>query len=146
MQRDYWYDASRSLARLADPESIGRKAAERALRRLGAKQVPTQQVPVVFDPQTAATLLSHVASAACGGALYRRASFLLDKVGQQIASPLVTIVDDGRMLRGLASRPFDAEGVATRRNVVIEHGVLKSYLLDTYSARKLGLATTGNAA
>ncbi|MEW6273362.1 MAG: metallopeptidase TldD-related protein [Thermodesulfobacteriota bacterium] len=146
MQRDYWYDASRSLARLADPESIGRKAAERVLRRLGARPVATQQVPVVFDPQTAATLLSHLASAACGGALYRRASFLLDRIGQPIASALVTIVDDGRMPRGLASRPFDAEGVATRRNVVVEGGVLKSYLLDTYAARKLDLQTTGSAA
>src|SRR5690606_41828255 len=99
MQRDYWYDASRSLARLADPESIGRKAAERALRRLGAKQVQTQQVPAVFDPQAAATLLSHVASAARGGALYRRASFLLDQVGPQNASPLVTTARDGRMIR-----------------------------------------------
>jgi PmbA protein len=146
MQRDYWYDASRSLARLADPESIGRTAAARALRRLGARPVLTQQVPVVFDPQTAATLLSHLAGAASGGALYRRASFLLDKLGAEIASPLVTIVDDGRMPRGLASRPFDAEGVATRRNLVVERGVLKSYLLDSYAARKLALQSTGNAA
>jgi PmbA protein len=145
MQRDYWYDASRSLARLAEPETIGRTAAARTLRRLGARPVPTQQVPVVFDPQAAASLLSHLASAACGGALYRRASFLLDKLGRDVASPLVTIVDDGRMPRGLASRPFDAEGLATRRTVVVERGVLRSYLLDSYAARKLSLASTGSA-
>jgi PmbA protein len=146
MQRDYWYDASRSLAKLAAPEEIGAIAAQRALRRLGARPVPTQQVPVVFDPQAAATLLGHLASAASGGALYRRASFLLDRLGAEIASPLVTVVDDGRLPGGLASRPFDAEGLPTRRNVVVERGVLRSYLLDTYAARKLGLAPTGNAA
>lgn len=145
MQRDYWYDAARSLGRLADPETIGRTAAERTLRRLGARPVPTQQVPVVFDPQTAATLLSHLAGAICGGALYRRASFLLDKLGSEIASPLVTVVDDGRMPRGLASRPFDAEGMPTRRNVVVEQGTLRSYLLDGYAARKLSLQSTGSA-
>jgi PmbA protein len=146
MQRDYWYDASRSLARLAEPEEIGRIAAQRALRRLGARPVPTQQVPVVFDPQAAATLVGHLAGAASGGTLYRRASFLLDRLGSEVASPLVTVVDDGRLPGGLASRPFDAEGLATRRNLVVERGVLRSYLLDTYSARKLGLAPTGNAA
>jgi len=146
MQRDYWYDASRSLARLADPESIGRTAAVRTLRRLGARPVPTQQVPVVFDPQTAATLLSHLAGAVCGGTLYRRASFLLDKLGAEIASPHVTVIDDGRLLRGLASRPFDAEGLATRRTVVVERGTLRSYLLDGYAARKLALeSSTGSA-
>lgn len=145
MQRDSWYDTRRVLARLEDPESIGRRAAARALRRLGARSVPTCEVPVVFDPEMAASLAGHVASAICGGALYRRTSFLLDRVGEAIASPLVTLVDDGRLPGGLASRPFDAEGVATRRNVVVEAGVLRSYLLDTYAARRLGLATTGNA-
>jgi PmbA protein len=145
MQRDYWYDASRSLARLADPESIGKMAAARTLRRLGAVPVPTQQVPIVFDPQTAASLLSHLAGAVCGGALYRRASFLLDKLGEEIASPLFTVIDDGRLARGLASRPFDAEGTATRRTVVVERGVLKSYLLDGYAARKLSMTSTGSA-
>lgn len=145
MQRDYWYDASRSLARLAEPEAIGRTAAARTLRRLGAHPVPTQQVPVVFDPQTAASLLSHLASAACGGTLYRRASFLLDRLGSEIASPLLTVVDDGRMPRGVASRPFDAEGLATRRTVVVERGTMRSYLLDTYAARKLSLESTGSA-
>ena len=145
MQRDYWYDASRSLARLADPETIGRTAAARTLRRLGARPVPTQQVPIVFDPQTAGSLLGHLAGAVCGGALYRRASFLLDKLGQEIASPLVTVINDGRLPRGLASRPFDAEGTATRRTLVVEGGVLRSYLLDGYAARKLGMPPTGSA-
>jgi len=146
MQRDYWYDAARSLSRLADPETIGRTAAARTLRRLGARPVPTQQVPIVFDPQTAASLVGHLAGAVCGGALYRRASFLLGKLGDEIASPLFTVIDDGRMPRGLASRPFDAEGTATRRTVVVERGVLRSYLLDGYSARKLAMASTGSAA
>ena len=100
----------------------------------------------MFDPQTAASLAGHVASAICGGALYRRTSFLLDRLGEAIASPLVTLVDDGRLRSGLASRPFDGEGVATRRTTVVEAGVLRSYLLDTYAAARLGLATTGNAA
>jgi len=146
MQRDAWYDARRALDRLTAPEEIGRKAAQRALRRLGARPVKTQEVPVVFDPDTAASLIGHVASAVCGGALYRRASFLLDRLGEEIASPLLTLVDDGRLPSGLASRPFDGEGVATRRTVVVERGVLRSYLLDTYAAAKLGLASTGNAA
>lgn len=146
MQRDSWWDTGRVLARLDTPESIGRRAAARALRRLGARPVPTCEVPVVFDPDMAASLVGHVAAALCGGALYRRTSFLLDRIGEAIASPLVTLVDDGRLPGGLASRPFDAEGIATRRNVVVEGGVLRGYLLDTYAATKLGLQTTGNAA
>jgi PmbA protein len=146
MQRDYWWDSKRALDALAEPEAIGRIAAERTLRRLGARPVPTQQVPVVFDPQAAATLVHHVAGAVCGGALYRRASFLLDKLGCEVAVPLVTITDDGRMPGGLGSSPFDGEGVATQRTSVIERGVLRSYLLDSYSARKLGRESTGNAA
>ena len=142
MQRDYWYDAARSLGRLADPETIGRTAAERTLRRLGARPVPTQQVPVVFDPQTAATLFSHLAGAICGGALYRRVSFLLDKLGSEIASPLVTVVDDGRMPRGLAPRPVDAEGMAPRRNLMVERGTLRSYLLDGYAAASVAADTS----
>lgn len=145
MQRDSWYDSSRSYADLADPESVGRIAAERTLRRLGARKVPTQTVPVVFDPITAASLLRHLASAVSGGALYHRASFLLDKIGEDVAASHVTVVDDGRLPGGLSSRPFDGEGLPTRRNVVVEEGRLQSYLLDTYSARKLGRTATGNA-
>jgi len=146
MQAGSWFDTRRSLSRLESPESIGRTAAQRALRRLGARPVPTQEAPVVFDPQTAASLVGHVASAVCGGALYRRSSFLLDRLGDSIASPLVHLVDDGRLPGGIASRPFDGEGVATRRTTVVEAGALRSYLLDTYAATRLGLATTGNAA
>lgn len=145
MQRDSWYDSARAYAKLADPESVGRTAAERTLRRLNARKVATQTVPVVFDPITAASLLRHLSSAVCGGALYHRASFLLDKLGEEIAAPSVTVIDDGRLSGGLASRPFDGEGLPTRRNVIVEGGRLQSYLLDTYSARKLGLAATGNA-
>ena len=115
------------------------------MRRLGARQVPTALVPVVFDPQMAASLMRHLAGAVSGNALYRRTSFLLDKLGEQIAPSFVTVHDDGTLPRGLGSKPFDGEGVNTRRTTVIENGVLASYLLDSYSARKLDSETTGNA-
>jgi PmbA protein len=145
MQRDGWWDSSRSLARLAAPEEIGRIAAERTLRRLGARRVPTQRVPVVFDPITAASLVGHLAGAVSGTALYRRASFLLERMGEVVASPAITLVDDARVVGAPGSRPFDAEGLPTRRTVVIENGVLRSWLLDGYSARRLGLASTASA-
>ena len=146
MQRDSWYDSTRAYAKLASPADVGRRAAERTLRRLHARKVPTQSVPVVFDPITAASLMRHLASAVCGGALYHRASFLLDKLGEDVAAPTVTVVDDGRLPGGLASRPFDGEGLATRRNVIIDQGRLSGYLLDSYAARKLGRTATGSAA
>jgi PmbA protein len=146
MQRDSWYSIARKRARLEDPASIGRTAAARALRRLGARKVKTVEVPVVFDPETAASLVRAIAGAASGPSLYRRASFLLDKLGARVAAPAVTIVDDGLIPGALGSRPFDGEGLATRRTVVIGEGVLESYLLDTYSARKLGMASTHHAA
>lgn len=145
MQCDGWWDTSRSLARLASPEEIGRIAAERTLRRLGARPVPTQRVPVVFDPQVAATLVGHVASAVCGTALYRRSSFLLGRLGERVASPLVQIIDDPRIIGAPGSRPFDGEGLPTQRTIVIEDGVLRSWLLDCYAARRLGLESTGSA-
>jgi PmbA protein len=145
MQRDGWYSTQRRLGRLESPESVGRTAAQRTLRRLGARKVTTQDVPVVFDPDMAASLLRSVCGAVSGSAIYRGASFLGGKLGQQVAAPGVTVVDDGRMPCGLGSRPFDGEGLPTRRTVVIENGVLASYLLDTYTGRKLGLASTGNA-
>jgi PmbA protein len=145
MQRDYWYDAARHFHDLADPESLGREAARRVLRRLGARQVATCKVPVVFDPETAASLLAHLASAVSGGSVYRKASFLAGRLGETVASPNVTVVDDARRPRGLGSRPFDGEGVPAARHVVVERGVLKTYLLDSYAARKLSLETTGNA-
>jgi len=146
MQRDSWYTVARKRSRLDDPVSVGREAARRALRRLGARKVKTAEVPVVFDPETAASLVRAIASAASGPALYRRASFLVDRLGSRIAAPSVTIVDDGLVPAALGSRPFDGEGLATRRTVVVGEGVLESYLLDTYSARKLGLASTHHAA
>jgi PmbA protein len=145
MQRDYWFSAARHRAALDDPEAVGRTAARRALRRLGARQVKTVEVPVVFDPDTAASLVRSIASAASGPTLYRRASFLLDRLGKRIAAPSVTIVDDGTVPRALGSRPFDGEGLATRPTVVVGEGVLESYLLDSYSARKLGLRSTHHA-
>src|SRR5881296_2333251 len=146
MQRDYWYSAARKRARLEDPAAVGRTAAARALRRLGARKMKTVEVPVIFDPETAASLVRAIASAASGPSLYRRASFLLDRRGTKIAAPSVTIVDDGLRPGGLGSRPFDGEGLATRRTVLVSEGVLQSYLLDSYSARKLGLASTHHAA
>jgi len=145
MQRDYWYTASRKYRGLETPESVGRTAAQRALRRLGARKVATQQVPVVFDPETAASLLEHLASALSGYALYKKASFLVDRLGERIAAPSITLYDDPTLPSGLGSRPFDGEGLPARKKRVIENGVLKSYLLDTYSGRKLGIPSTGNA-
>ncbi len=145
MQRDGWYSAQRRLRDLESPEAIGRTAAARALRRLGAQKVPTQQVPVVFDPETAASLLRTLCGAVSGSAIYRSASFLTGRLGDRVAATDLTVVDDGRLPGKLGSRPFDGEGLPTRRTVVIENGVLTSYLLDTYTGRKLGLPSTGNA-
>jgi PmbA protein len=145
MQTDWWLSAGRTLAALEEPGAVGRRAAERALRRLGSRRVKTCKVPVIFEAITARSLLSHLAGCVSGGALYRKASFLCDRLGQKVASERVTVIDDGRRPGGLGSRPFDGEGLATRRTLVLERGVLRSWLLDGYSARKLGLASTGNA-
>lgn len=145
MQRDSWWTSDRWLARLDSPDAVGREAARRAARRLGARRIPTGAYPVVFDPLTAASLVRHVAGAIAGPALHRRASFLLGRLGEPIASPLVTIVDDPERPGGPASKPFDGEGVATRRRTIVDRGALASYLLDSYSARRLGLETTGHA-
>ncbi|MGP0591474.1 TldD/PmbA family protein [Nitrospira sp. T9] len=145
MQRDYWYSVKRKFHELDSPESIGQEAARRTVRRLGSQAITTQEVPVIFDPETAKGLLGHISSAVSGYSLYKGASFLLGQLGKSIASDLVTVVDDGRLPGGLGSRPFDGEGLPTRRNLVIDKGVLSSYLLDTYSGRKLGMASTGNA-
>jgi PmbA protein len=145
MERDYWYTAGRGLSDLEAPEDVGRTAAERTLRRLGARQVPTGEVPVVFDPETAAEILGTLFSAISGYSVFRNATFLKDRLGEQVASPLVTMVDDGRRVRGLGSRPFDGEGLPTRRNVPVERGVLRHWLCDSYSARKTGGRPTGSA-
>ncbi len=145
MQRDYWFSVSRNLAKLESPEEVGKIAAQRALRRLGARKVKTQQVPVVFDPLVATSILSHIFEGVNGDSVYRGASFLAGKLGEKIASDNVTVIDDGTMVGGFGTSPFDGEGIPTRRTVVIENGVLKSYLLNTYTAKKLGLQTTANA-
>jgi PmbA protein len=145
MQRDSWYAVQRNFARLESPESVGKEATRRTVRRLGARKVSTKRAPVIFDQDTAGSLLSHLCSAASGYALYKGASFLIGQLGNRLAPDAITIHDDGRLPGGLGSRPFDGEGLPTRKTVVMDRGVLKSYLLDTYSARKLGLASTGNA-
>ncbi len=145
MQRDYWYSRARHLSRLEMPSAIGEEAARRVLRRLGARKVPTQNVPVVFAPTPAAGLLGHLCAAISGPALYRGASFLVDQLHERMASAHVTIHDDGTMPTALGSKPFDGEGLPTRRTTVVENGVLRSYLLNTYTARKLGMRSTGNA-
>ncbi len=145
MQRDYWYSVARTLAKLDSPEEVGRIAAERTLRRLGARKIKTQKVPIVFDRQTAGALLDHIFDAVNGDAIYRHASFLAGKLGQKPFGGNLTVIDDGTIPGGFGTRPFDGEGVPTRRTTVIERGELKSYLLNTYTAKKLGMATTGNA-
>jgi PmbA protein len=145
MERDYWYSMARSFSKLEKPEDIGRIAAQRALRRLGARKVETQKVPVVFEPRTARTLLDHIFEAVHGVSVYRHESFLAGKLGEKVASENVTVIDDGTIPGLFGSSPFDDEGVPSRRTPVIERGILKSYLLNTYTARKLGLKTTGNA-
>jgi len=145
MQTDYWMSVGRRLADLDAPADVGREAARRALRRLGARRVATAEVPVIFDPMTARGLVGNLVGCLTGYAVYREASFLAGRLGDVIASERVTVVDDGRRPGGLGSKPFDGEGLATRRNVVVGEGRLETYLLDSYSARKLGLASTGNA-
>jgi PmbA protein len=146
MERDYWYTAARKLAALDSPEAVGREAARRACGRLGARKLTTVEVPVVFDPESAASLVRSLAIAASGPSLYRGTSFLVGRIGEPLASAAVTIVDDPLRPEGLGSRPFDGEGLPSRRTLLVDRGVLRSYLLDTYSARKLGLSATGHAA
>lgn len=145
MERDYWYSVARSVAALESPEAVGQKAAVRALRRLGARKVSTRQVPVVFDAETASSLMGHVFGAVRGDAIYRKSSFLTGKLGQQVAGENITVLDDGLRPGGFGSRPFDDEGIPGSTNTVIDRGVLKNYLLNTYAANKLGMKTTGNA-
>ncbi len=146
MQRDYWYDMRRRLSELEGAEAIGRKAAERTVRKLGARPVATQRVPVIFESGVAREILSDLLQAVSGDAVFRKASFLAGKLGEPVANDKVTIIDDGRLQGGLGSRPFDSEGIPTRRTIVMQNGVLESYLLNTYTARKLGLRSTGNCA
>ena len=150
MQRDGWWSSARRLVDLESPEAIGKEAARRTLRRLGARRVPTQQVPIVFAREVAGSLLGAVFEAASGDAIWRGASFLAGKLGKQIAVANLTIVDDNTMMLttgmgGFGTSPFDGEGLPSLRTVVVENGVLRNYLLNTYTARKLDMKSTHNA-
>ncbi|HEV7123180.1 MAG TPA: metalloprotease PmbA [Rhodanobacter sp.] len=145
MQRDYWYDSVRAADDFMSAGALGDKAAERTLARLGARSLSTRQCPVLFAPDLARGLIGHLLGAVSGGALYRQASFLLDQAGQSVMPSWVSIHELPRMPRGQGSANFDAEGVATRDSALVEKGVLARYVLGSYSARKLGLASTGNA-
>jgi PmbA protein len=145
MERDYWVSIARSFAGLEPPAHVGRVAAERVLRRLGARKIETQRVPVVFEPRTARSLLGSIFEAVHGESVYRQASFLAGRLGERVAAGTLTVIDDGTIPGLFGTSPFDDEGVPSRRTAVIERGVLKSYLLNVYTARKLGMKTTGNA-
>lgn len=145
MQRDYWYSSARDANDLSSPEQVGRIAGERTAKRLGARAIKTGKYPVLFEAPLASGLIGTLISAISGGNLYRKSSFLLDSLGQTIASPLLHIEDNPFVLKGAASSAFDSEGVACQTRTLVENGVLQGYLLGSYSARKLGLKTTGNA-
>ncbi len=145
MQRDSWYSSKRHVDDLSAPEVIGRYAAERALSRLNARKIPTVECPVLFEAPLASGLLGGVVGALSGGSLYRRSSFLLDSLGKQIMPAHLSVTEDPFLLRGNASSPFDEEGVAVHARDVISAGCVQGYFLSTYSARKLGMVTTGNA-
>jgi len=145
MQVGYWGDRRRHLAHLDAPEKIGREAARRALRKLGARKVETRSVPIVFESGATEELLASLFEALSGDSIFRHSSFLVGRLGEEIAAPCVTVIDDGTRRAGIGTRPFDSEGLPTRATVVIGEGRLNSYLLNTYTARKLDLVSTGNA-
>jgi PmbA protein len=145
MQRDYWYSLARNASSLEPGAAIGKRAAERALRRLGARQLSTRKSPVLFAPELARGLLGHFVAAIRGPSQYRRSSFLLNAAGEQVFPSFLNIVERPHLLQALASSPFDSEGVATRDRDLVRAGILQGYVLGSYSARKLGLKTTGNA-
>ncbi|MBX3186302.1 MAG: TldD/PmbA family protein [Labilithrix sp.] len=145
-RRGYYWTAKRFLEELEDAKKVGEEAARRTLRKLGAKPVSTCEVPVVFDPDAARSILGMLAGCVMGSAIWRKSSYLLGREGTQVASSLVDVVDDPLIPRAPGSRPYDGEGLASRKNVVVEKGILKTYLCDTYSAKKLERASTGNAA
>lgn len=144
-QTDYWYSFNRFAGKLDSPAAIGKEAARRVVAKLGGRKVKTQKAPVVVDPIVSRGLISTVFNAASGRGIYRKASFLVDKIGQEIASPLVTIMDDATMADGPASRPFDAEGVKSAPLLVVDKGALKTYICDAYSARRMKTQPTGHA-
>jgi PmbA protein len=141
----YWWTASRFLESLTDPEEVGREAARRTVAQLGARKVPTCETPVVFDPEVGRSIVGTVFSVANGSSFYRKSSYLVDREGTRVASDLVTIEDDPLIPRAPGSRPFDGDGLPTRKNVVVEAGTLESVLCDNYSALKLGRKSTGSA-
>jgi len=145
MQRDYWYTTAREAGDLDSPESVGRRAGERTVRRLNARKLATRQCPVLFEAPLAAGLIASFVSAVSGGHLYRKSSFLLDSLGQLVFPDFVQIQERPFIVKGLASAPFDSEGVATRDRDVVKNGMVQGYFLSTYSARKLGMKSTGNA-
>ena len=145
MERDYDYASTVHAEDLRSPEEIGRVAGEKAVARLGPRKVATAQVPVIYDPRVAGGIVRHLAGAINGAAVARGTTFLKNKLGEQIFSPSITIVDDALRRRGLRSKPFDGEGVATRRHAIVEKGVLKTWILDLCSARQLKMETTGHA-
>ncbi|MGB6689184.1 MAG: TldD/PmbA family protein [Terracidiphilus sp.] len=150
MQRDGWWSSARRISDVESPELVGKEAARRTVRRLGARRVATQRVPIVFAPEVARTLIGSIFEAASGDAIWRHASFLAGKLGEQIGASALTIVDDNTMLLpigvgGFGTSPFDGEGLPSQRTVMVENGVLRNYLINTYSARKLGMKSTHNA-
>lgn len=150
MQRDSWWSGARRIGDLESPESVGKEAARRTVRRLGATRVPTQEVPIVFAPEVARSLIGSVFEAASGDGIWRHASFLAGKLGESIGVPELNIIDDNTMLLpsgvgGFGTSPFDGEGLPSLRTAVVENGVLRNYLLNTYTARKLGMKSTHNA-
>jgi PmbA protein len=145
MQRDYWYSAARRVNELDSATEVGERTATRTLRRLGARRVPTCQVPVIYEAPVASSLLSHFISAVSGGALYRKASFLLDHLGEQIFPDFVRIHEQPLLMGAMGSAAFDSEGVATAPRDIVRDGILQGYVLGSYSARRLQMETTGNA-
>jgi PmbA protein len=157
MQRNYWYSSSRTTRMLESPEEIGHEAARRTLKRLGARRVKTQQAPVVFSPEIAKGIMGNIFSAAEGDAVYRNASIFAGQLGEMVAGENITVIDDGTMvfdrvgsdgpvrIGGYGTSPFDGEGLPTRRTILVERGILKNYVTNTYTARKLGMQSTGNA-
>jgi PmbA protein len=145
MQRDYWYSASRDWRDLQEPEAIGRESARRTIARLGPRKLSTRRAPVLFAPEMARSLIGHFSAAIRGSSQYRQSSFLLNAAGQQVFPPWFSIAERPHITKAMGSAPFDEEGVATRDRELIEDGVLTGYILSSYSARRLGLTTTGNA-
>ncbi|MBS1814780.1 MAG: TldD/PmbA family protein [Acidobacteria bacterium] len=150
MQRDYWSSSARTLRKLDSPEAVGKEAARRAVRRLGAKRVKTQRATIVFPPEIARSLIGNIFDAANGDAIYRHATFFEGKLGQQVANENISVIDDGTMmlepgLAGFGTLPFDGDGLPMQRTTIIDRGILSSYVLNTYTARKLNMHSTGNA-